>query len=293
MLKEIDVLIIDLQDLGIRCYTYVSTLVLALDAAAAQEIPVIVTDRPIPFSDTPAGPMLDPELQSFVGQINAPFIYAMTPAETARWYQATACPKLELSAIKADIKGKSLRSAFFHRQPCPPPSPALPSRDSILCYPSTVFFEAFSHISHGRGTPLPFQVIGADWLDGAALAESLNKLSIQGMQAYPHLMTSKQPEKPIVGVRLHLTDPSTFAPVPAALAMLQAIHKMAPDNLWDQDQARPDFLDKLAGARSFRETIQNEQPSQLMLARWKQECEPFAAARAAALLYSRNTEAPA
>ncbi len=288
MLEGVDCLIIDLQDIGLRCYTYVSTLALALEAADALALPVIVTDRPIPFDRAPTGPMLDPKLRSFVGQIDAPFLYAMTPAETARWLQAEKTPTLDLRTVACQLGNRSLGQAYFDRTPAPPPSPALTSRESMLCYPAMVFLEAFDHISHGRGTPLPFQVCSADWIDGMALTKALNAIALPGTCFFPHLTSHKTTQSPICGVRLHIADPIQFNPMATAFHILRALHQFNPEQLWHTPEARPKFLDKLAGTPLLREAVQSDMDLLTATAQWEQGIEPFKQARANALIYPRE-----
>lgn len=288
MLAGTDILIVDLQDLGLRCYTYVSTLALALEAAAEYGIPVIVTDRPIPFGSATAGPILNPRTRSFVGQIDAPFIYAMTPAETARWLQATAMNHLQLSTLTCDLKGRSLRDAFFNRWPAPPPSPALAAHESILCYPALVLLEAFSHISHGRGTPLPFQTFAADWIQGADTCDALNAAQLPGVRFFPHPVASTTAETPTCGVRLHIAEADSYQPITTAIHILHTIQSLHPDQLWTEPYARPDFFDKLAGTPDLREALQSGCLPDEIVASWQQDLNRFECQRAGALLYTRG-----
>ena len=163
MLDSVDVIICDLQDLGVRCFTYVSTLRYLLESAAEQGIEVIICDRPIPEAVVVDGPMLDTEFQSFVACAPLPLKYAMSQGEVA----ALLCDKLniDVSLRVASMQGYSRQdhiNCHSWAQWCPP-SPAIRSMETALCYPTTVICEALPAIDCWRSGLMPFQVVGAAW----------------------------------------------------------------------------------------------------------------------------------
>ncbi|MDI6774646.1 MAG: DUF1343 domain-containing protein [Verrucomicrobiota bacterium] len=221
MLSGVDVLVFDLQNLPVRCYTYVSTLRLVLEAAARADIPVIVADRPIPLANAVDGPLLNPGFSSFIGLIPSPMVYGLTPGETALWLR---------DRLLLDVDVRVARMAGYRRQPrrrrgWPPwvaPSPAIHSWDCALCYPATVCFEALPFFDHGRSTALAFQVFAAPWLKVREAAERLVDLRLPGARfGVRRYAPRRGPGIPraIAGVRLHVTDPDRFRPVLTAVSI--------------------------------------------------------------------------
>ncbi|MDA0991806.1 MAG: DUF1343 domain-containing protein, partial [Verrucomicrobia bacterium] len=163
MLRDIDLIVVDLQDLGVRCYTYVSTLRHLLHAAASAGKSVIIADRPIPLPHVVDGPPRDEAFDSFVAAVSCPLVYGMTPGETAQWICAQ--DQLEINCRVAPMRNyhrDSMRGSGW--PPWLPPSPGIATWESAWCYPATVFTEAMPSVSCGRTGRLPFQVLGAPWL---------------------------------------------------------------------------------------------------------------------------------
>lgn len=273
MLRGLDVLVIDLQDLGVRCYTYGATLALALEAAAEQNLPVIVVDRPIPFAGIADGPLLDPAFQSFVGHLRAPFVYGLSQGSTARWLQSTSVPGLDLAVIEPDgYHGELRRGAAWPAWV--PPSTGIRSWESAWCYPATVFSEALPALDCGRGGPIPFQVLGAPGIDGAALADAMNDLRLPGVRFYPHALTPpRDGDTPWrEGVRLHVADPAVFRPVRTGITLLAAIQdRSGVDELWGAPGARPDFFDLLCGTDAVRRALQDGVPADDIAKAWDED----------------------
>lgn len=286
MLDGLDVLVIDMQDIAARCYTYVSTLQLALEAASEQDVSVIVADRPIPLPNVVDGPVTDPAFSSFVGLAETPLSYGMTPAEFARWFTLTRCISIDLRIARLDgYTRQPGRNQDW--PPWVPPSPAMLSWESARCFPATVIFEALPAVDHGRATTLPFQVIGAGWIKGEALAESLNSASLPGVRFFAHRYDAqpRQPTpKPVNGVRMVVTDADAFRPALTAVQLvhsLQVLHGKAA--LWRG--ARPEWFDKLFATDTVRKAVMdNESPARIAES-WKPAVKDFLVARKHALLY--------
>jgi uncharacterized protein YbbC (DUF1343 family) len=284
-LRSLDLLIIDLQDLGCRPYTYVSTLKLVLEAAAEAGLPVLVADRPIPLPRTVDGPMLDPCFESFVSAINAPMVYGMTPAETARWLQQTCIPQVDLQI--APLQG--YRRDIAPLTDAPPfmrPSPSIVSRESALCFPATVCLEGLPQIDHGRQTAMPFQLVGAPWTRGEPLAETLNGSLLPGIIFHPHHYQPPGAKHPISGVRLTVTNAGTFRPVLTGITILAALaaHHGKP-RVWNHRKTRADFFDKLMGTDTVRLALMAGTPPSEIAESWKAGQRRFKQQRNTCLLY--------
>ena len=289
MLKDLDVIVVDLQDMGMRPYTYVSTLRLTLEAAAECGIPVIVADRPIPLPVTVDGPCLKAGFESFVSAIPAPMVYGMTPGETALWLQATQIPDVDLRVAK--MTGYS-RDAFRGPDWSPwlRPSPAIVSWESAICYPATVGLEGISSLDHGRATDMPFQLVGAPWIAGEDLAAALAEQRLPGVRFYPHHYQSNRPDyapgKTLSGIRMVVTNPKQFRPILTSITLLYCLQSLyGPRRLWAPKQCRADFFDKLFGTDTVRLQLKaGATPSQIAES-WKAPLRDFSKARRAHLLY--------
>ncbi|MFT5241194.1 MAG: hypothetical protein ACI9OU_000875 [Candidatus Promineifilaceae bacterium] len=292
MLADIDTIVVDLQDLGVRCYTYVSTLRLVLECAAEFGKTVIVADRPIPFPNTIDGPMLNPDLASFVASMPMPFVYGMTPGEAARWIVDTLA--LDVTLHVAPMQGYA-RNPNRACMPVPwiPPSPGIVSWESATCYPSTVFGEALPAIDHGRCTGLPFQLIGAPWMDGIAISAALEERNPAGTQWHPHpyyLMAGDNKGKLVSGVRFVVTDTNSFRPAETCVAILDVLRDLhGRDTTWHDKNARPAFFDKLFGNTELRESLVDGRPPAEITSSWVAPMADFAEQRERALLYPQPT----
>ena len=282
-LQKAYILLIDLQDLGYRPYTYVSTLFLALQAAAKRRMPVVVADRPIPLPHMVDGPMLEENFTSFVGLVPVPFCYGMTPGETARWIQQELLPDLELTVLP--MEGFSRRKiGRWHSGPWVSPSPSIRSTETAVVYPATVAFEGLPHIDHGRNTTMPFQLLGAPWFDPAALVDCMVERGLPGVSFHPHLYVPLPGKKPVPGVRLTVIDPSVFRPAKVMVHLLDAITRLyGRRRVWMHPQARPDFFDRLMGTDHVRKSIMAGDDPEAILQTW--ENPRFVKQRKKVLLY--------
>jgi uncharacterized protein YbbC (DUF1343 family) len=291
MLAEIDTLVVDIQDLGARAYTYVSTLRLVLEAAAETGKRVIVCDRPVPLPLACDGPSLDPRFESFVAMIPAPLQYGMTPAETASWLTETLDLRLDLRL--APMRG-------YHRETEPgpsapawtPPSPRIRSWASACCFTATVCGEALPALDYGSGTEWAFQLIGAPWLDADRLALAVVETGIPGLSLRPFRYTAASGlhnGRILDGLRLHITDAAAFRPVRTCVALLSAITRLhGQSSLWNTEGARPDWFDKLMGTDAVRLGLQANAPVGDIVAAWDAGLSAFDHARRPHLLYTRN-----
>ena len=280
-LRDLDVVVIDLQDLAVRCYTYVSTLRYMLESAAEAGKPVVVADRPVPFPGTFDGPMLEPDAESFVGAVHTPLVYGMTPGETALWIRRHYGLELDLRVARMrGYRRESERGAFA--PPWIPPSPGIAVWESAWCYPATVFTEALPALDCGRTGRLPFQLLGAAWMKPEAVCERLAAARLPGVMFHPHDWTAGNGNRPMRGIRLTVVHPDRFKPVTTGVAILcavQQVHGRA--RLWRG--ARKDFFDRLCGTSAVREALAAGADLKSITRPWPHR--PFRAERHKSLLY--------
>lgn len=286
-LRKLDLLVVDLQDLGCRPYTYVATLKGVLEAAAEAGLPVIVADRPIPLPRTVDGPMLDPRFESFVSAIDTPLVYGMTPAETARWLQQTCIPQVDLQTAPMQGYQREI-TPLTEAPPFMRPSPSIVSRESALCFPSTVCLEGLPHIDHGRQTAMPFQLVGASWTHGEPLAEVLNACHLPGVMFHPHryLPPGSTAKRAFSGIRLTVTDAGTFRPVLTGITILAILADLHGRNrVWNRRTTRAEFFDKLMGTDTVRLALMDGTPPAEIAATWRPGHRQFIKQRDTCLLY--------
>lgn len=283
MLKNVDVLVYDIQPVGARFYTYLYTMADAMKAAAKRHIPIIVLDRPNPLGGLLVqGPVLEPHYASFVGQYPIPLRYGLTVGELATFFNRQFHIGADLTVVR--MRGWH-RSMYYDDTPLQfvMPSPNMPTLSTALVYPGFGLFEG-TNVSEGRGTTRPFELIGAPWIDAAQLADALNALHLPGTRFRPVHFTptfSKYQGKPCNGIQTHVLDRNTFNPVVTALTVIATIHKLYPQQFrFDKS----DF-DRLVGNDWIRQDIENNVPVAKMRARWQPRLEKFEQARKQYLLY--------
>ncbi|TWM27269.1 hypothetical protein CHCC14821_2984 [Bacillus paralicheniformis] len=232
MLKNVDVLLFDIQDVGTRFYTYIYTMAYAMEAAKENGIPFIVLDRPNPQSGLKVeGPVLDPDYSSFVGMYPIPLKHGMTAGELAKLFNDEFNIGADLTVIK--MKGWK-RQMFFEDTGLPfvLPSPNMPTPDTSIVYPGTGLIEG-TNMSEGRGTTKPFELIGAPYMKSTELAEKLNGLKLPGVRFRAASFTptfSKHQNKLCHGVELYVTNRSAFKPVNTGIAIIKTVHDLYPDD---------------------------------------------------------------
>lgn len=255
MLEGLGRVVVDLQDLGVRCYTYLATLKLMLEACADADIAVTVLDRPIPLGGVVDGPLREMDFSSFVAPLNVPFCHGMTPGECAKYIVREEKLDVDLTVIK--MKGWS------HADRAPwrdfmPPSPAIRSWDTATLYPATVFTEAYPALDCDRSGPLAFRVLGAPWLDIAKLLEDfMDAIPACGMGIRPIRYKpagGRYADQVLNGLQLTVDNPDAFYPVTAGTIIFAAVMHRHPHE-FSQD-ARPEWLDKLAGSTAVRDAYQ-------------------------------------
>lgn len=284
MLDGIDVLLVDFQDIGARYWTYVSTMTLAMEAAGPLGIDVVVLDRPNPIGGAVQGNVLDPAFGTFVGRYPVAMRHGMTLGELARYYQGEAGIGGELHV--APIDGWSRDMAFAETElPWIRPSPNMPDVESATHYPGTCLFEG-TVLSVARGTEAPFQQIGAPWLDGEALAETMNGYGLTGVRFEPVQFIPDAPSDgkfdgvQVEGVRLVATS-SEYDPTHAALALLVETRALS-GTQWGWLRAH---FDRLAGTDLLRQAIDAGVGADEIRRGWQEELEEFKQLREQYLIY--------
>jgi uncharacterized protein YbbC (DUF1343 family) len=253
-LDGLDLMIVDLQDLGVRCYTYASTLLLMMRACAAINLPMWILDRPTPLAGIVDGPGLDPACESFVGMIDLPLVFGRSQGDLAEWLQThhSELRNLNLRVFRDPEMGGEARWI--------PPSPAIVSRDSARLYPVTVWCEAIPEVAVDRGGPDSFQI----WTM-PDFPEKLLKRPPQfkGMDARPW----QNREWP--GLRFRIHDPNSYRPLENAIRLLCAIRdEMGADRLFSNPGARPVFFDQLMGTGETRKQLIDGWDAHRICASW-------------------------
>ncbi len=297
MLEDVDILVFDMQDVGARFYTYISTMGYTMQAAAENDIPYIVLDRPNPLGgDMVEGFIPELESDSFVGLYPIPVTHGMTTGELAKMIKGESyLENLEVLDLKVEKNSGWQRDMLWPDMNLSwiPPSPNIPDFETALIYPGACLFEA-THISEGRGTKTPFILIGAPWADGEALAEELNEKDLPGLEFEPSVFTpesiegmSTEPKlegEELEGIRYKVTDKEQVEPVAAGIHVLLTFYNAAPDSA-KEDFFRADRLNTLAGSDEFHDMIMDGESAEEIIEKWEEETGFFKKDREPYLLY--------
>jgi len=290
MLKGIDLLLFDIQDVGARFYTYISTMSYAMEAAAENGIPFIVLDRPNPITGTRVeGPIREDSLRSFVGLHPIPIVHGMTVGELATMFNEEGWLK---GGVKADlyvVKMRGWRREMWYDETglrWIPPSPNIRTLETAVVYPGTCLIEG-TNLSEGRGTEKPFEYIGAPFVDGARWAEELNLRHLPGVTFHPIRFTPdatmpvKHAGEECGGVFVHVTDSDRYEPIVTGITILASARKLFPGDF----QWRPGSIDRLSGVTTLRETIGDGSVIQAIVQKWRDQMQRFLLLRTRHLLY--------
>ncbi len=294
MLSGIDVLVYDLQDVGVRFYTYISTLDLCMEAAAEHNIKFVVLDKPdMVRSDFIDGPVLDDSLKSFVGIQPLPSVYGMTPGELATMMNEEHLLKNGVKADLTVIKMQNYRHEMWYDQTglkWIDPSPNLPDMQSVEVYPGCVLLEA-TNVSEGRGTPHPFRWIGAPFIDSEKLIGLLNARNLPGVRFDPIEFTpdslpwAKDPKfvsRLCHGVDIVVTDRDIFRPVEMGVTLIWALHELYPGEF----KVRVSGFDRLSGDASIWIMIESGKDPGSIISSWKNNLQKFETERSKYQLYN-------
>ena len=292
MLKGLDALVIDLQDIGARIYTYIYTMANCLRACARHGVEVIVCDRPNPIGGRDVeGPMLVAGYESFVGQFPIPMRHGMTIGELARLFNEHFAIGATLEVVTMEGWTRDLYGDATGL-PWVMPSPNIPTLDSAIVYPGTVLFEG-TKASEGRGTTRPFELIGAPWVMAERFAETMNQRGLAGVHFRPAVFEptfQKHAKTSCGGCQIHVLDRQTFQPVLTGVALIEQVRAADPSSFawrpppyeYEHDK---EPIDILAGSPALRTAIDAGARAEDLAREWARENLPFLALRERFLLY--------
>ncbi len=294
-LAGIDLLVVDLQDVGSRYYTFQATMKYCLEAASPLNLPVLVLDRPNPLGGAVVeGPRLVPGYESFIGAHDIAIRHGLTIGELALLYQAD----LEAAGRPVDVEvvpcGGLRRSMWFEETGLPwvLPSPNMPTIETAVVYPGQCLIEG-TNLSEGRGTTRPFELCGAPWIEPRKLAAEMNAAGLPGVRFRPAVFRptfQKHAGVDCGGVQIHVTDRDAFRPVRTSLALIAAIRRLDPERFaWRTEEYEfvkdPIAIDLLFGSDRERKAIDAGLPWQEIAATWEPEEHAFDTQRHRAWLY--------
>jgi len=291
-LKKIDVLLIDLQDVGTRIYTYTTTIGLCLEASALAGTKVAVLDRPNPINGTEIeGNVLDPAFRSFVGRYPVPMRHGLTPGEFARFVctEASIDCDLDVFSMKGWRRSNLFDSLGLHWVY---PSPNMPTWETALVYPGMVLLEG-TNISEGRGTTMPFRLFGAPFLNQRRFREGLKGTGFEGVILRPVVYEpafDKYKGEACFGFQIHITDKERFKPYRMGLALLQALRATHPDHFsWLDPPYEYEWeklpIDILIGSDTIRRGVEQGQDLNMIESGWEKDLLKFREKRESCLLY--------
>ncbi len=292
MFADLDLLLVDLQDVGTRVYTFAVSLSHCMETAAACGKTVVVLDRPNPVGGQAIeGNLLRPEWASFVGRYPIPMRHGLTLAELARLFNTRFGIGCELKVVP--MSGWS-RGMMFPETGLPwvAPSPNLPTAASAAVYPGQVLWEG-TNVSEGRGTTQPFELFGAPFVSVPALEADLARAPIDGALLRPAVFeptAHKWQGRPCRGFQIHVTEPRRFAPYRTSLRLVQALLRRHPQEFawrlppYEYEHERMP-IDLIIGDRSVRERLESLEPLESIEGSWRQELAEFEALRREAFLY--------
>ena len=282
MFDPIDVLVVDLQDVGTRVYTFVYTMSYCLEAAQSFAKRVIVCDRPNPLGGLAVeGGCLHPDWASFIGRYPIPMRHGLTIGELAILFNEEFCIGCDLE-ISPMIHWQ--RNQFFNDTGLPwvPPSPNLPTPASAMVYPGQVIWEG-TNISEGRGTTRPFELFGAPFIDSARLSADFEDALFTGIVLRPTVFeptANKWAGTACNGFHIHVTDPNAYRPYTASLALLQGIIRLYPDQFewkpppYEYENIRMP-IDLIIGDGHIRQRIEALEPLETLAEEWQSDVERF------------------
>jgi len=292
MLRGIDVLLIDLQDIGARIYTYIYTMANCMRAAARYRVPAIVCDRPNPIGgEAVEGATLQRGWESFVGQFPIPMRHGMTIGELAKLFNDAFGIGASLEVVPMEGWNRAMY-ADATGLPWVMPSPNMPTLDTAIVYPGTVLFEG-TMLSEGRGTTRPFELVGAPWIDAERFAAAMNGAGLAGAYFRPagfEPTFQKHAKQPCGGCQIHVTDRDAFEPVLTGVALIDMFRRFddvrfewrQPPYEYEHDKMP---IDILAGSDMLRQQIETGVPLREIAASWKEDEAAFRRLREPYLLY--------
>ncbi len=288
MLSKVDVLVVDLQDIGVRAYTYVYTMALVMQAGAEHHIPVIVLDRPNPIGgDVVEGNLVEDGFFSFVGLYPIPYRHGMTIGELARLFNEEYGIHCDLTVIPVQGWKRSMLWDETHL-PWILPSPHVPHWQTVLFMSSTGTFGELHTLSEGVGYTLPFELVGAPWINGTKLANVLNALHLPGVRFRPLYFKPYYglfSQQICQGVQIHLTNPRVYQSYVTGLYIMQTVMRLYPEHDLFAEPDRVRMFNKVMGCDWITNDLKQDIPVKQIQAAWQDDLERFKAIRAKYVLY--------
>jgi uncharacterized protein YbbC (DUF1343 family) len=291
MLSGLDALVIDLQDIGARIYTYIYTMANCLRACAKHGVAAIVCDRPNPIGSSIEGALLVAGYESFVGQYPIPMRHGMTIGELARLFNEAFSIGARLDVVA--MEGWR-RDMYFDETALPwvMPSPNMPTLETAVVYPGTVLFEG-TMVSEGRGTTRPFELVGAPWIDAERFAGAMNELNLPGALFRPagfEPTFQKHAKQTCGGCQIHVTDRNAFKPVLTGVALIDMFRRQDAGRFaWRKPPYEYEHhklpIDILAGSDVLRKQIEGGTPLDEIASSWRSDEQAFGSLRQPFLLY--------
>ncbi len=292
MLKDVDILVYDIQDIGCRSYTFISTMGLAMEAAARDGKEFMVLDRPNPLGgERVEGNLVEPGRESFVGQYPIPYIYGLTPGELATYLNEAGIlgKKVQLTVIP--MQGWRRDMTFAQTgMPWVLPSPHIPTPDAALMYPATGIMGELDYVSIGVGYTLPFSLAGAPWIDAPALAERLNALGLDGVEFRPIYYKpfyAMYKGENLAGVQIYANDKSQAPLSILQFYIMQELAALHPNHkaFASATQARLRMFDQVCGSPKVRQLFSRQYKVADMIEFWTKDAKAFKDASSKYYLY--------
>ena len=288
MLEGIDTLVYDIQNVGVRYYTFITTMLLSMQAAREHGVKFTVLDRPNPIGgDRLEGTVLEHDFKSFVGAHPIPTRHGMTIGELALLFNV----ELELDLQLEVVPMRGWKRSMWYDQtghPWVPSSPSMPALDTAILYPGTCLIEG-TNLSEGRGTTKPFEWIGAPWIDADMWSETLNCMELPGVRFRPvHFVPSlsKYVDEVCHGVSVHVMDRELAGPLEIVLYLLATVKEAYPSHFEFLENDGTHFIDQLAGTDSLRLALIERRSPADILQDWRSDLDEFARRREPYLIYA-------
>lgn len=293
MLKDVDVLVYDIQDIGARSYTYINTMAYAMEAAAEYNKEFVVLDRPNPLTgDRVEGNILDMKFSSFVGQYPIAYVYGMTCGELAAYLNGEGLlaggKKCSLTVVKMEGWTRAMNWDDTGLQ-WVPTSPHVPNAETALFYSATGILGELDAVNIGVGYTMPFQLIGAPWIEARKFADSMNAHHLPGfffrpLSYKPYYGAMK--DKQLGGVQVYLLDRKKADLVAMQLYAIETMFALYPDaNIFTANKERNEMFDKVMGTDTVRKALEAKTPVAQITAGWKTGMDEFLVKREKYLLY--------
>jgi uncharacterized protein YbbC (DUF1343 family) len=294
MLKDIDVLVYDIQDNGCRSYTFISTMGLAMEACAEQGKQFMVLDRPNPLGGNKVeGCLVEDSCFSFVSQFPIPYLYGLTPGELAKYLNEEGIlanhAKVDLTVVP--MQGWS-RNMLFHETGMPwiLPSPHIPNPEAAVLYPATGILGELGYVSIGVGYTEPFKLVCAEWIDAEQLSKNMNALNLPGMMFRPiHIKPfySVGKDQNIQGIEIYVTDSEKANLSLLQFYVMQELAKLHPDHkiFENADTKRFNMFDKVCGSKQIRTRFAKSYDVADIIDYWNKDVEQFKATSSKYYLY--------